>query len=97
MSSRNEANRKRSLSSYDATNTTSNARMADFYYKYLDHEMGCIEIGLKDKGQWATKEFNELNFKCPLMLASMLRELSSAYPLVDKKKLCTVGFVISGK
>ncbi|KAI8328811.1 hypothetical protein EDC96DRAFT_549264 [Choanephora cucurbitarum] len=96
MSSRNEANRKRSLSSYDATNTTSNSRMADFYYKYLDYEMGCIEIGLKDKGQWATKEFNELNFKCPLMLASMLHELSSAYSLVDKMKLCTVGFVISG-
>ncbi|KAI8326805.1 hypothetical protein BD560DRAFT_419123, partial [Blakeslea trispora] len=71
-----------SLSTYSATNTTSNSKMADFYYKYLDHEMGCIEIGLKDKGQWATKEFNELNSKCPLMLASM--------------KLCTVGFVISG-
>ena len=75
---------------------TANARMADFYYKYLGHEMGCVEIGLKDKGQFSTKEFNELNYKCPMMLSVMLEELCAAYPSAAKQDLCTVGFVISG-
>ncbi|KAI8389452.1 hypothetical protein BD560DRAFT_381702 [Blakeslea trispora] len=54
-----------------------------------------IEIGLRDKGQWATKELNETNSKRFLVLASMLQVLSSACSLVDKKKLYTVGFVVS--
>ena len=75
---------------------TANARMADFYYKYLDHEMGCVEIGLKDKGQFSTKEFNELNYKCPVILSAMLEELCTACPSAAKQDLCTIGFVISG-
>ncbi|KAI8369144.1 hypothetical protein EDC96DRAFT_411874, partial [Choanephora cucurbitarum] len=54
-----DANRKRSLSTVEAPKPMINGKMADFYYKYLSHEMGCIEIGIQDKGMYGTKEMHE--------------------------------------
>lgn len=69
----------------------------DLVFKYLSSEVGCVEIGLHDKGPNGTKEVQEKGIKTPKMMKAFCCRILEQYPTSEATQIKTVGFVISGK
>ncbi|GAN05234.1 hypothetical protein MAM1_0085d04703 [Mucor ambiguus] len=70
--------------------------LADLSFLHKSTEIGCLEIGLSDKGSNGTKELQEKCLKTPRMMKAFVIQAASSFPTIDISKVETVGFVISG-
>ncbi|KAI8095394.1 hypothetical protein BDF21DRAFT_488949 [Thamnidium elegans] len=70
--------------------------LADLSFLHKSTEIGCLEIGLSDKGSNGTKELQEKSLKTPRMMKAFVIQAASSFPTIDISKVETVGFVISG-
>ncbi|CAO3648684.1 unnamed protein product [Mucor hiemalis] len=59
-------------------------------------ELGCLEIGLTNKGSHGTKELQERGLKTPRMLKSYAMHILNPFPSADLANVETVGIAISG-
>ncbi|KAI8982405.1 hypothetical protein BDF20DRAFT_866742 [Mycotypha africana] len=80
-----EINKHRLIGSISKINRTKAANHADLVFKYLTHEVGCVEVGLHNNGPSGTKELQELEIKTPLMLKSFILHLIKDYEVMPKK------------
>lgn len=70
--------------------------LADLSFLHKSTEIGCLEIGLSEKGSNGTKELQEKSLKTPRMMKAFVIQAASSFPTIDISKVETVGFVISG-
>ncbi|CEI88235.1 hypothetical protein RMCBS344292_02629 [Rhizopus microsporus] len=90
-----EINKDRLIGSISKINRKIAANHADLVFKYLTHELGCVEIGLYNKGPTGTKELQEFEIKTPLMLKSFILHLVKDYKAMPNN-FKVISFVISG-
>ncbi|KAI9481115.1 MAG: hypothetical protein EXX96DRAFT_595072 [Benjaminiella poitrasii] len=69
----------------------------DLVFKHLSSEIGCVEIGLYDKGPNGTKELQEKGIKMPRMMKAFCCRLLEQYPTAEANKIKTAVFIINGK
>lgn len=72
------------------------AENADLSFRYISHELFCLEIGLNDHGPKGTKELNESSIKTPLMMKNFCSHLVSQYKM-NPNRINIMGIIISGK
>jgi hypothetical protein len=96
MSSGENKNVNRTIGSMNKICRTQSSERADLVFKHLSHEIGCLEIGLKDEGQNGTKEMNEKFIRTPIMMKNFAYHLMQQYK-IDASKIVTIGLIISGK
>ncbi|KAI7889218.1 uncharacterized protein EV154DRAFT_424253, partial [Mucor mucedo] len=73
------------------------AENADLTFRYLSHELFCLEIGLDDHGPNDTKELNESSIKAPLMMKNFclhLNYLNSQYKM-NPSNIDTMSTIVS--
>ncbi|KAI9470510.1 MAG: hypothetical protein EXX96DRAFT_490544, partial [Benjaminiella poitrasii] len=68
---------------------------AGLVFKHLSRELGCVEIGLAEKGPNDTKELQESTIKSPTMLKSFVYQLTEHYRIAPDN-IKVVAIVISG-
>ncbi|KAI8643104.1 hypothetical protein BD408DRAFT_465276, partial [Parasitella parasitica] len=88
-------NSTRSIGSLSKVQRKQSAENADLSFKYISHELFCLEIGLKDHGPNDTKELNESSIKIPLMMKNFYLHLISQYKM-NPNGIKIMGIIISG-
>lgn len=68
----------------------------DLSFIHKTVEVGCLEIGLCDKGSNGTKQLQERSLKTPRMMKAFGIQAVDSFPAADITNLEIVGFVISG-
>lgn len=68
----------------------------DLFFRYLDNEIGCVEIGLNDNGANSLKEMNEKKIKTPKIMRNSCWKIVKEYEM-NPARLNMVSFVLSGK
>ncbi|KAI8983914.1 hypothetical protein BDB01DRAFT_790637 [Pilobolus umbonatus] len=71
------------------------AENADLTFRYLSHELFCLEVGLYDHGPNDTKEMNESSIKSPIMMKNFCTRLISQYR-IKPTNIRMMGAIISG-
>ncbi len=69
----------------------------DLVFKHFSSEIGCVEVGLNDKGPNGTKEMQEKGMKTPRMIKAFCCRMLEQYPTAEPNKIKTAGFIINGK
>ncbi|KAI7902077.1 uncharacterized protein BX663DRAFT_511671 [Cokeromyces recurvatus] len=88
-------NSLRSIGSIDKICKQAPGDRPDLCFTYLSNEIGCLEIGLTNRGTNGTKEINENNIKIPIMLKSFHYRIATQYN-ISANKTKVIGFIISG-
>ncbi|KAG1524874.1 hypothetical protein G6F45_003749 [Rhizopus arrhizus] len=68
----------------------------DLVFKHFSSEIGCVEVGLKDKGPNGTKEMQEKGMKTPKMMKAFCCRMLEQYPTAEPNKIKTAGLIING-
>ncbi|KAG0767010.1 hypothetical protein G6F57_006055 [Rhizopus arrhizus] len=68
----------------------------DLVFKHFSSEIGCVEVGLNDKGPNGTKEMQEKGMKTPRMIKAFCCRMLEQYPTAEPNKIKTAGFIING-
>lgn len=89
-------NKTRSLGTMELLRRQVPGDLADLSFLHKSAEIGCLEMGLSDKGSNGTKELQEKSLKTPRMMMGFVILAASSFPTIDISKVETVGFVISG-
>ncbi len=89
-------NKTRSLGTMEMLRRQIPGDLADLSFLHKSTEIGCLEIGLSEKGSNGTKELQEKSLKTPRMMKAFVIQAASSFPTIDISKVETVGFVISG-
>ncbi|CAO3620736.1 unnamed protein product [Mucor hiemalis] len=79
-------NKTRSLGTMEMLRRQIPGDLADLSFLHKSTEIGCLEIGLSDKGSNGTKELQEKSLKTPRMMKAFIIQASSSFPTIDISK-----------
>lgn len=86
---------RRVLGSIDRIERQVAADHSDLTFKHLSFELGCVEIGLVDRGPNGTKELQGLKLKTPKMMRSFCSQIVEQYK-IKANKIKIISAVING-